>query len=146
MKLKKMLQDVFATEGQERVDFAKKHFDVLSKEYARIGVDEQNMGAIVIEVVKLFLRVDERTSYEEYTFLSELLDLNMTYDEFRAKLRFSPIEDYREAAKNMVHGFTHEGKESFCYFGLCLLESDEAMNDDERQLFEDILEIVLGEK
>jgi len=146
MKLKTMLQEIFATEGQERVAFAKKQFDILSNEYARIGVDRQNMGAMVIEVAKLFLRVDERTSYEEYTFLCELLGLEMSYDEFRSMLRLSPIEDHKEVAKNMVNGFTKEGKLAFCYFGLCLLESDEAMNEDERELFEGILETVLDEK
>ena len=144
MELDEMLELVFATEGEERLAFTKRQFEKVTEEFKRIGVDAQNRGAIVLEIVKLFLRADQRTSFEEYTFLSELLGLNMSYDAFRSKIRAPQPEDYEETIEAIVKGFTYEGRVAFCYFGLCLIESDETMNPEERALIEHVVNALLG--
>ena len=144
MELDEMLELVFATEGDERLAFTKRQFEKVTEEFKRIGVDAQNQGAIVLEIVKLFLRADQRTSFEEYTFLSELLGLNMSYDAFRSKIRAPQPENYEETIEAIVKGFTYEGRVAVCYFGLCLIESDEIMNPEERTLIEHVVNALLG--
>lgn len=139
MSLKKMLQEVFATEGAERVEFAKNQFAIVLNEFRKLGLEKENMGAITLEIVRLFVRVDKRTSYEEFTFLSELFGLDLSFDEFRAKMHKAQGDEYRETLESMVKQFSRKGKRAFCLFGLCIIESDEIMDTPERTLIEHIV-------
>ena len=139
MSLKKMLQEVFATEGEERIAFAKNQFAIVLNEFRKLGLEKENMGAITLEIVRLFVRIDKRTSYEEYSFLSELFGLDLSFDEFRAKMHKSQGDEYREVLESMVKQFSREGKKAFCLFGLCIIESDETMDIPERSLIEHIV-------
>ena len=139
MGLKKMLREVFSTEGEERMAFAKEQFAIVLSEFRRLGLEKENMGAITLEIVRLFVRVDKRTSYEEYSFLSELFGVEMPFDEFRAKMHKKQDEEYREVLESMVKKFSRKGKKAFCYFGLCIIESDEIMDGPEMKLMEHIV-------
>ena len=139
MTLKKLLQEVFATEGEDRVAFAKEQYAIVLNEFRKLGLEKENMGAITLEIVRLFVRIDKRTSYEEYSFLSDLFGLDLSYDEFRTKMHKSQGDGYREVMESMVKQFSRKGKKAFCLFGLCIIESDETMDTAEHSLIEHIL-------
>ena len=139
MSLKRMLKEVFATEGEERLAFAKEQFAIVLNEFRKLGLEKENMGAITLEIVRLFVRVDKRTAYEEYSFITELFGMHLSFDEFRAKMHKKQDEEYRTVLENMVKQFSREGKEAFCLFGLCIIESDETMDAPEMALMEHIV-------
>ena len=145
MDLDEMLELVFSTDGKERIDFARRQYTIISEELKRLGVDEQNRGAMLVEMVKLFVRADKRTSYEEYTFLCELFGIKIPFDEFRRKIHTPHPENFEETMETIVRSFSYEGRVAFCYFGLCLLESDDKMDRAERALIERIIKIDIGE-
>ena len=145
MELREMLKEVFSTEGQERIDFAKKQLETLSEELGRIGVDGQNKGTMILEIIKLFVRADHHTSYEEYTFLRDLFGFHLSFHEFRHKIHTPHPDNFEETLETIVKSFSYEGRLAFCYFGLCMIESDEKMEPAERALIERVIKIDLTE-
>ena len=145
MQLDEMLELVFSVEGEERVQFARRQFEIIFEELKKLDVDEQNRGAMLLEMVKLFVRADHRTSYEEYTFLVEMFDLHLSFQEFRRKIHTPHPENFEETLETIVRSFSYEGRVAFCYFGLCLLESDETLEPAERAMIERIIKVDLGE-
>ena len=145
MQLDEMLELVFSIDGEERMEFARRQFEIVSEELEKLGVDEQNKGAMLLEMVKLFVRADHHTSYEEYSFLTEIFDAHVSFQEFRRKIHTRHPENFEEIIETIVKSFSYEGRVAFCYFGLCLLESDENMSSEEKALMERVIKADLGE-
>ena len=140
MKLKDMMAVVFATEGESRQQFAKECYDkVLAEEY-KINVDKENRGAFGMMMLRYFVRADHWTSNEEFTFLRDFFHWdNMYYHEFKALMSGGENGDFQEYVEDIMKYYSNEGKIAFCYFGLCILLSDEVLTPPEMQLFESIL-------
>ena len=139
MDLTELLRKVLYTEGKDRLNLARKSFDVMIKELPRFGIEEENYGAFAVELIKLFVRADKVVEFEEYTFLSELLNFNLTFEAFKKRMTSPQNELFLNIIDDLIDQFSPEGKEAVCTFGLCLLESDDVLTAEEQKLFDRLL-------
>ena len=139
MNLQDLLKTVLYTEGEDRVVLAKKSLDRALQELERFDVPKDAYGLFAISLVKLFVRADRMISFEDYSFISEVLNLQLSMQDFVEKMKDRSDEVRAATLDNVIDRFSPEGKEALCTFGLCVLESDDVLTREEQSLFERLL-------
>lgn len=135
MEFKEMLQTVLYTEGEERVALAKQSLNFALEELPRFDVSRDNYGLFVLALIKLFVDADKEVSYEEFSFISEVLNLHIPFSDFVKKMNDKVDDAFMTWVNELIDMFSPDGKEAICLFGLCIMESDDVLSAGEKQLF-----------
>ena len=139
MKLKEMLQTVLYTEGDDRIALAKRSLNCALEELPKFDVPKDNYGLFVLALIKLFVRADREVSFEEFSFISEVLNLHIPFQDFVKKMDDKLDDAFMGWVDNLINLFSPDGKEAICLFGLCIMESDDVLTASEQQLFERLI-------
>ena len=139
MDFKELLQRVLYTEGEDRIALAKKSLNRALEELPRFDVPKDNYGVFVLALIKLFVRADRNISYEEFSFVADILNSTIPFNEFLDKMNDRVDDGFVAWADTLIDSFSSEGKEAVCLFGLCIMESDDVLTASEQKLFERLL-------
>ena len=139
MDLKEMLSKVLNTEGEDRAELARKSLARALAELPKFEIPKDNYGTFIIALVKLFVRADRNVSFEDYSFVSDVLNLSISAQEFNEKMNDTSDSALMAWLDNLIDRFSPEGKEAVCIFGLCIMESDDVLTREEQSVFERLL-------
>ena len=139
MDLKEMLSKVLNTEGEDRAELARKSLARALAELPKFEIPKDNYGTFIIALVKLFVRADRSVTYEDYSFVSDVLNLSISAQEFNEKMNDTSDSALMAWLDNLIDRFSPEGKEAVCTFGLCIMESDDVLTREEQSVFERLL-------
>ena len=139
MELKDLLSKVLYTEGEDRAELARRSLARALEELPKFEVPKDNYGTFIIALVKLFVRADRNVSFEDYSFVSDVLNLSISAQEFTKKMQDTSDSTLMAWLDNLIDRFSPEGKEAVCTFGLCIMESDDVLTREEQSVFDRLL-------
>lgn len=141
MDLNYWMDRVVNTEGVNRVELARKNLLVVLEEAEKIlEIEKENHGLFTWSLVKLFVRADRVVTFEDYSFVTEVLNRPMSFEEFKKAMADNGDDDEREDFIDMaIDALSKNGKEAACIFGMCIMQSNDSLSSDEMKLFTRIL-------
>ena len=141
MDLQEMMDRVVHTEGTYRVDLARNNlFIVLDDAEKTLDLTKDNHGLFTWSLVKLFVRADRAVTFEDYSFVTEVLNRPMSFEDFQKAMADSGDDEEREIfIDNAIDALSEAGKEAACIFGMCIMQSNDSLSGEEIKLFTRIL-------
>lgn len=141
MDINYWMDRVVHTEGANRVDLARSNlFIVLEDAEEILGVTKENYMLFAWSLAKLFVRADRAVTFEDYSFVTEVMNRHMSYEEFQKAMADSGDDDAREDfIDSAIDHLSPEGKEAACIFGMCIMQSNDVLSNDEIKIFNRIL-------
>ena len=139
MSVEELLQKVLYTEGANRVELARKSLNRALEELPRFDIPKDNYGIFIVALIKLFVRADRNVSFEEYSFVREVIPMHLTSQEFIDRMNSTADDGLIIWVDNLIDRFSPEGKEAACTFGLCIMESDDVLTREEYEVFSKLL-------
>ena len=133
------LDRVLNTEGANRVELARKNLNRVLEELPKFDIPKDAYGLFVVALIKLFIRSDRVVSFEDYSFIAEVIPMRLTAQEFVDRMNDGFDEDRESWLDSLIDQFSPEGKEAACIFGLCIMESDDVISREEMNVFNRIL-------
>lgn len=86
------------------------------------------------------MRADRAVTFEDYSFVTEVLNRHMSYEEFQKAMADSGDDNEREEfIDTAIDSLSPEGKEAACIFGMCIMQSNDVLSNDEIKIFNRIL-------
>ena len=141
MDINYWMDRVVHTEGANRVDLARSNlFIALEDAEEMLGVTKDNYKLFAWSLAKLFVRADRAVTFEDYSFVTEVMNQHMSYEEFQRMMADSGDDDAREDfIDSAIDHLSPEGKEAACIFGMCIMQSNDVLSSDEIKVFNRIL-------
>ena len=141
MDINYWMDRVVHTEGANRVDLARSTlFIALEDAEEMLGVTKDNYKLFAWSLAKLFVRADRAVTFEDYSFVTEVMNQHMSYEEFQRMMADSGDDDAREDfIDSAIDHLSPEGKEAACIFGMCIMQSNDVLSSDEIKVFNRIL-------
>ena len=133
------LDRVINTEGANRVELARKNLNRVLEELPKFDIPEDAYGLFTVALIKLFIRADRVVSFEDYSFISEVIPMHLSAQEFMERMNDRDDEERESWLDALIDKFSEEGKEAACIFGLCVMESDDVLSREELSVFYRIL-------
>lgn len=134
------LTRVFNTEGPNRVELARKNLNRAMEDLQALDIPKDVNGLFALAVIKMFVRADRAVTFEDYSFVSEVLNRYIGFEEFQRKMRDDNADEDRiNWLDDVIDRFSTEGKEALCIFGMCIMQSNDSLSKEEHDLFDRIL-------
>ena len=132
---------VVNTEGANRVDLARKNLLIVLNDAEDIlEITKENHPLFTWSLVKLFVRAVRAVTFEDYSFVTEVLNRPMSFEEFKKAMADAGDDEEREEfIDTAIDALSDKGKEAACIFGLCIMQSNDSLSSDEMKLFARIL-------
>ena len=103
------------------------------------GLTKKEAAVILICIVKLFVSYDKMVSEEECELFNEVVGTEFTLNQFKEIVDEKVEEEDTAALDGIIDGFPTRLKGEVCVLGLTFIASDGEISNEEREIFERVM-------
>lgn len=140
MSLDELITKVGNMSNDDRVDLGNTCVAQLQAGFKDMGFDQQKIGFLMQNYIRLFVSADRKCSAAEYEFIKSIYNFGLSYDEFYDSTNGGADPEFVELMDKLADSMDDDMKTALCMFGLCILVSDHKLTQEEFDLFVRILE------
>ena len=140
MSLDELINEVGNMSDDERVALGNSCVVKLESGFHDMGLDDEKIGFLMQNFIRLFVSADRSCSRDEYQFIKRIYNFDMTYDQFYDSTNGGSAPEFVTMMDELADSVGDEMKTALCVFGLCILVSDHKLTESEMHLFVRILQ------
>ncbi|MBP5404403.1 MAG: hypothetical protein J6Y74_00415 [Clostridia bacterium] len=140
MSLDDLINKVGNMSNEDRVDLGNNCVAQLQSGFREMGFDQEKIGFLMQNFIRLFVSADRKCSVAEYEFIKSIYNFGLSYDEFYDSTNGGADPEFITLMDQLADSMSEDMKTALCMFGLCILVSDHKITEEEFKLFIRIVE------
>ena len=137
--LNEILQKYVDASYEELLALATESFDKLMPVFNEVA-DDGNGAKFIVPVMCASIAADNRFSTLEYKFIKDLLNSDLTYDDFMTSVRLYSGEEGQELVDKLFDACGTDMKTELLSFCLCFMAVDETITKEETAFVKRLLD------
>ena len=140
MKFDNLYNAYLNQDDSKRVEKGQKALKYLLSEFKKEKKDEKTCAKELKGIIALFTGADNVIQVEEYNYFNKIFNSNVTSESFMNHMKNELKDSSIEKVDKLIDALSEDGKASACVLGLCFLSSDGILTEEEKQVFERIID------
>lgn len=139
-EIKNTVLEILNSTDEYKVDLGKEALSRLTKGLHEGGIEDKDIGNIIIAFTRLFVSADKHCSEKEYNFFVNVTGMKITYEQFYEYTNGGADEEFVASALKFVAVLNNEDRVALIIYGVALLSSDDTVSVAEQELIDKILD------
>ena len=140
MKFDNLYNAFLNQDDEKRVQKGQKALQLLLEELKNADKDDRECAKDLKGIIALFTGADKVIQLEEYQYFNNIFNSNVTSESFMNHMNKEMKNSSVEKVDKIIDALSEEGKASACVLGLCFISSDGILTEEEKEVFEKIID------